>query len=150
MRVDNYTNLQFGDKRDTIHITSLDLFTVGSVWIADMLHVPFGVSAAVFSLLPTYLKPPSVFSMARVLVYRAELACRWRNRHLRGHKQCHEQPNDSAYRTSSFPNGIRSADVVLTLLAAGLHPKRSRTDEHHGKLDRLQLPGQWQSRLYRR
>lgn len=43
MRVDNTSSLKFGDKRDTIHITSKDLFTVGTVWIADFLHVPFGV-----------------------------------------------------------------------------------------------------------
>lgn len=49
MRVDNFTNLKFGDKRDTIHITSLDLFTVGSVWVADMLHVPYGVCLFMFA-----------------------------------------------------------------------------------------------------
>ncbi|KLO11798.1 hypothetical protein SCHPADRAFT_905736 [Schizopora paradoxa] len=56
MRVDNFTNLKFGDKRDTIHITSLDLFTVGSVWVADMLHVPFGCSVwpAFWSTAPSW------------------------------------------------------------------------------------------------
>lgn len=44
MRVDNTTNISFGDKRNSIHITSKDQFKVGSVWIADFLHVPFGVS----------------------------------------------------------------------------------------------------------
>ena len=43
MRVDNSSSLKFGDKRDSVHITSQDLFTVGTVWIADFLHVPFGV-----------------------------------------------------------------------------------------------------------
>jgi hypothetical protein len=44
MKVDNTTNLVFGQKRNTVRITTKDQFAVGSVWIADMLHVPFGVS----------------------------------------------------------------------------------------------------------
>ena len=44
MKVDNTTNLAFGQKRNTVRITTKDQFAVGSVWIADMLHVPFGVS----------------------------------------------------------------------------------------------------------
>lgn len=43
MRVDNTTNLSFGENRDTIRVTSKDRFKVGSVWIADFLHVPYGV-----------------------------------------------------------------------------------------------------------
>jgi hypothetical protein len=44
MKVDNTTNVAFNQKRNTVRITTKDRFTVGSVWIADMLHVPFGVS----------------------------------------------------------------------------------------------------------
>ncbi|KAH8104939.1 concanavalin A-like lectin/glucanase domain-containing protein [Phellopilus nigrolimitatus] len=44
MQVDNSTTLSFGEKRNTLHITSADQFTVGSVWIADFLHVPYGCS----------------------------------------------------------------------------------------------------------
>ena len=44
MKVDNTTNLAFGQKRNTVRITTKDQFAVGSVWIADILHVPFGVS----------------------------------------------------------------------------------------------------------
>jgi len=56
MRVDNTSKLSFGDKRDTIHITSKDLFKVGSVWIADMLHVPYGCSVwpAFWSVAPNW------------------------------------------------------------------------------------------------
>ena len=34
----------FNQKRNTVRISSKDLFAVGSVWIADMLHVTFRVS----------------------------------------------------------------------------------------------------------
>jgi len=44
MKVDNKTNVAFNQKRNTVRISTKDRFAVGSVWIADMLHVPFGVS----------------------------------------------------------------------------------------------------------
>ncbi|KAI9430999.1 glycoside hydrolase family 16 protein [Lactarius indigo] len=44
MKVDNTTVLALNSKRDTVRVTSKDRFAVGSVWIADMLHVPFGCS----------------------------------------------------------------------------------------------------------
>ena len=44
MKVDNTTNVAFNQKRNTVRITTKDRFAVSSVWIADMLHVPFGVS----------------------------------------------------------------------------------------------------------
>jgi len=44
MKVDNKTNVAFNQKRNTVRISTKDRFTVGSVWIADMLHVPFGCS----------------------------------------------------------------------------------------------------------
>jgi hypothetical protein len=47
MKVDNKTNVPFNDKRNTVRISTKDRFAVGSVWIADMLHVPFGVSLVV-------------------------------------------------------------------------------------------------------
>jgi hypothetical protein len=43
MKVDNKTQVAFNQKRNTVRITTKDRFAVGSVWIADMLHVPFGV-----------------------------------------------------------------------------------------------------------
>ncbi|KAJ7505750.1 glycoside hydrolase family 16 protein [Mycena galericulata] len=44
IRVDNTSNVAFNDKRNTVRISSQDEFEVGSVWIADMYHVPFGCS----------------------------------------------------------------------------------------------------------
>jgi len=44
MKVDNKTdNIQFNAQRDSVRIASRDYFAIGSVWIADMLHVPYGV-----------------------------------------------------------------------------------------------------------
>ena len=43
IRVDNTSTLGFGDKRNSVRITSKDRFKVGSVWIADFLLVPYGV-----------------------------------------------------------------------------------------------------------
>ena len=75
MRVDNFTNLKFGDKRDTIHITSLDLFTVGSVWVADMLHVPYGVRFGRCSGIKNSTTHSSeVLRLASLLVHSTELA----------------------------------------------------------------------------
>lgn len=42
IKVDNTTNVQAGQKRNTVRIQTNDLFGVGSLWIADMVHVPYG------------------------------------------------------------------------------------------------------------
>lgn len=44
MKVDNSTELNFGDKRNSIRISSKAQYTVGSLWIADILHLPYGCS----------------------------------------------------------------------------------------------------------
>ncbi|TFY54028.1 hypothetical protein EVG20_g9874 [Dentipellis fragilis] len=44
MKVDNTSQVAFNQKRNTVRIASKDRFSVGSVWVADMLHVPFGCS----------------------------------------------------------------------------------------------------------
>jgi hypothetical protein len=43
IKVDNTSTVAFNDKRNTVRISSQDEVGVGSVWIADMYHVPFGV-----------------------------------------------------------------------------------------------------------
>lgn len=50
MKVDNSSTLNFNDKRNAIRISTTDRYTVGSLWIADMLHVPYGVSNLVLWL----------------------------------------------------------------------------------------------------
>jgi len=44
MKVDNTTKVPFNEKRHTVRISTKDRFAVRSVWITDMLHVPFGCS----------------------------------------------------------------------------------------------------------
>jgi len=43
IKVDNTSTVVFNDKRNTVRIQTSDRFSVGSVWTADILHVPFGV-----------------------------------------------------------------------------------------------------------
>uniref|UniRef100_A0A0W0GAJ0 Putative glycoside hydrolase family 16 protein n=1 Tax=Moniliophthora roreri TaxID=221103 RepID=A0A0W0GAJ0_MONRR len=44
IKVDNTTTVPFNEKRNTVRISTQDLYDVGSVWIADMYHVPYGCS----------------------------------------------------------------------------------------------------------
>ncbi|OCH90440.1 hypothetical protein OBBRIDRAFT_793317 [Obba rivulosa] len=44
MRVDNTTDVAAPQNRNSIRISTKDQFTVGSLWIADILHVPYGCS----------------------------------------------------------------------------------------------------------
>jgi len=44
IKVDNTTNVPFNEKRNTVRISSTDTYGVGSLWVADMTHVPFGCS----------------------------------------------------------------------------------------------------------
>ncbi|KAF8587678.1 glycoside hydrolase family 16 protein [Ramaria rubella] len=44
IKVDNTTTVPFNQKRNTVRISSTDLYGVGSLWVADMTHVPFGCS----------------------------------------------------------------------------------------------------------
>ena len=55
MKVDNSTKVDYNDKRNSIRISSKDRFTVGSLWIADILHLPYGVSLARCMAVEAYL-----------------------------------------------------------------------------------------------
>ncbi|EGN98170.1 glycoside hydrolase family 16 protein, partial [Serpula lacrymans var. lacrymans S7.3] len=44
IKVDNTTTVPYNQKRNTVRITSNDSFAIGSVWVADMYHVPYGCS----------------------------------------------------------------------------------------------------------
>lgn len=44
IKVDNTTTVPYNEKRNTVRMSSQDLYDVGSVWIADMYHVPYGCS----------------------------------------------------------------------------------------------------------
>lgn len=50
IKVDNTTNnLQINQDRNSVNIATKDHFAMGSVWVADMLHVPYGVSHHFFA-----------------------------------------------------------------------------------------------------
>jgi hypothetical protein len=44
IRVDNTSTVAYNDKRNTIKILSTDYYAVGSVWVLDAKHVPYGCS----------------------------------------------------------------------------------------------------------
>ena len=44
IKVDNTSNVPFNQKRNTVRITSTDSYGVGSLWIIDLLHLPWGCS----------------------------------------------------------------------------------------------------------
>ncbi|KAF9012577.1 hypothetical protein BDQ17DRAFT_1419944 [Cyathus striatus] len=44
LKVDNTTTVVFDNKRNSVKITTKDSFNMGSVWVADIFHVPFGCS----------------------------------------------------------------------------------------------------------
>jgi len=44
IKVDNTTTVPYNDKRNAVRINTQDKFSVGSVWVSDMIHVPFGCS----------------------------------------------------------------------------------------------------------
>jgi len=45
IKVDNKTNnLQINQRRNSVNIVTRDYFAIGSVWVSDMLHVPYGCS----------------------------------------------------------------------------------------------------------
>ncbi|KAL5514171.1 hypothetical protein ACEPAG_2259 [Sanghuangporus baumii] len=44
IRVDNSTYVPWNDKRDSVRITSSDSYDVGSLWVLDLVHLPFGCS----------------------------------------------------------------------------------------------------------
>ncbi|CCM02503.1 uncharacterized protein FIBRA_04605 [Fibroporia radiculosa] len=44
IRVDNFTTVSEGDRRNSIRITSSEFYEYGSLWIIDALHLPYGCS----------------------------------------------------------------------------------------------------------
>lgn len=49
IKVDNTSTVLYNDKRNTVRIASNDRYGVGSLWVTDMLHVPYGVSETFFA-----------------------------------------------------------------------------------------------------
>ncbi|KAK1231796.1 hypothetical protein PQX77_005088 [Marasmius sp. AFHP31] len=44
IKVDNTTQVIYDNKRNTVRIDTKDTYPIGSVWVADMYHVPYGCS----------------------------------------------------------------------------------------------------------
>jgi len=44
IKVDNITDVPWNEKRSSIRITSHDFYSVGSLWIIDLTHLPYGCS----------------------------------------------------------------------------------------------------------
>jgi len=44
MKVDNTSVVPFNQKRNSVRITSTDFYDFGSLWIIDLLHIPYGCS----------------------------------------------------------------------------------------------------------
>ena len=82
MRVDNLSTVTLGNNRDSIRIASKDSFEIGSLWITDMLHVPYGVSCTDLDCRAPVAHCGLVFRMALLLVFSLELACRRRGSYM--------------------------------------------------------------------
>ncbi|KZP14965.1 glycoside hydrolase family 16 protein [Athelia psychrophila] len=44
IKVDNRSDVAFNEKRNTVRITSQDTYDLGSLWMIDLLHIPYGCS----------------------------------------------------------------------------------------------------------
>ncbi|KAF7969434.1 hypothetical protein HWV62_27323 [Athelia sp. TMB] len=44
IKVDNSSNVAFNQKRNTVRITSQATYDIGSLWMIDLLHIPYGCS----------------------------------------------------------------------------------------------------------
>ncbi|KAF9220750.1 glycoside hydrolase family 16 protein [Gyrodon lividus] len=44
IKVDNTTNVQYGQTRNSVRITTQDTYELGSLWIIDLSHIPYGCS----------------------------------------------------------------------------------------------------------
>ncbi|KAG0702169.1 concanavalin A-like lectin/glucanase domain-containing protein [Suillus ampliporus] len=44
IKVDNITNVPLGQNRSTVRITTQDIYDLGSLWIIDLNHLPYGCS----------------------------------------------------------------------------------------------------------
>ena len=56
MKVDNTSVLKFPDRRNSIRINTSQRYTIGTLWVVDMLHAPWGVSSSYYSLRRIQLK----------------------------------------------------------------------------------------------
>lgn len=46
IKVDNIHSVQSPQKRNSVRITTKDSYAVGSLWIFDLVHIPYGCSVS--------------------------------------------------------------------------------------------------------
>ncbi|TFK93306.1 glycoside hydrolase family 16 protein [Polyporus arcularius HHB13444] len=97
MKVDNSSSLKFNQNRNSIRISSKDQFTVGSVWVADILHVPYGCSVwgAFWSSAPTWPLGGEIDTFEAV------------NKDARGHMGLHTNPG-----CTHSSNAVQSSTLI--------------------------------------
>ena len=50
IKIDNTSFVPFNEKRNTVRITTKDFYDFGSLWIIDVVHLPYGCSVCFHSL----------------------------------------------------------------------------------------------------
>ncbi|RXW24972.1 hypothetical protein EST38_g883 [Candolleomyces aberdarensis] len=58
IKVDNTSTVPWNEKRNAVRITSKDSYPIGSLWIADIYHAPYGVSSLKGAYSPVLIKDP--------------------------------------------------------------------------------------------
>ncbi|KAJ6631186.1 glycoside hydrolase family 16 protein [Mycena sp. CBHHK59/15] len=56
LKVDNFSNVPFNQKRNSVRITTKSSYALGSLWIIDALHLPYGCSVwpSIWTVGPTW------------------------------------------------------------------------------------------------
>jgi hypothetical protein len=75
LKVDNNSTVKAGERRNSVRLTSVDSYAVGSLWIIDLVHLPYGCSVRLF-LVPVGFSVAygGTIGMACVLDHGSEMA----------------------------------------------------------------------------
>jgi hypothetical protein len=117
MKVDNTTsNLKFPEKRASVRIATKDRFAIGSVWVADMTHTPYGCSIwpAWWSTSRVWPAGGEIDTFEAVnliprqhMALHTEIGCKWDN------------ASTAASAQSIFSSGSAAASASASIAAAG-------------------------------
>lgn len=85
IKVDNSSFVPWNEKRRSVRITSKESYGIGSLWIADMYHMPYGVccSTSAFSGTRELTVSRSVLGVARLVRSSRFAKCQQPNFHTR-------------------------------------------------------------------